>query len=103
MPSTYMHVRRRRARGQSCEDLIKHWRLSTPPTDGEDDGKPLAKRQKLPIVQEEETCLVCLEDITETQSLTKTACCNQTADISCLKKYYDVPESCVGLLEHKQV
>ena len=32
--------------------------------------------------------------------MTKTACCNQ---ISCLQKYYDVPESCAGLLKHKRI
>lgn len=92
----------------SCEGTVSGkckalWRLSTPPTDGEDNGEPLAKRRKLPIVSEEETCLICLEDITETQTLTKTACCNQIAHVSCLQKYYDVPESCARLLEHKRI
>lgn len=92
----------------SCEGTVSGkfkalWRLSTPPTDGEDDGEPPAKRRKLPSAREEETCLICLEDITETQTLTKTACCFQTAHVSCLQKYFDVPESCAGLLEHKQI
>ena len=79
------------------------WRLRTPPTEGEDDGEPLTKRRKLSIAREDETCLICLEDKTETQTFTKTACCNQTAHVSCLQKYYNVPESCAGLLEHKRV
>ena len=92
----------------SCEGTVSGkfkalWRLSTPPTEGEDDGEPLAKRRKLPIVGEDETCIICLEDKTDTQTLIKTSCCNQTAHVSCLQKYFEVPESCAGLLEHKRV
>ena len=92
----------------SCEgkvsgDFKALWRLSTPRTDGEDDDEPLAKRRRLSVVGEEKTCLICLEDKTETQTLTRTACCNQTAHVTCLQKYFDVPESCAGLLEHERV
>ena len=79
------------------------WTLSTPPIEGEDDGEPLAKRRKLPTAREVETCLICLEDATETQRLTKMSCCNQAAHVICLQKYYAVLESCAELLEQKRV
>lgn len=92
----------------SCEGTVSGkfkalWRLSTPPIEGGDAGEPLAKRRKLSAAGEEETCLICLENLTETQGLTKTACCNQAAHVICLQRYYVVPESCAGLLEHKRV
>ena len=59
--------------------------------DGDSDCEPSAKSQK---VDQSFSCIICLEQGTPEDRLMTTDCCNQSAHVQCLRRYYEVPVTC---------
>ena len=59
--------------------------------DGDSDCEPTAKSQK---VDQSFSCVICLEQGTPEDRLMNTDCCNQSAHVQCLRRYYEVPVAC---------
>ena len=72
----------------SCESLCGR-KLTWVPIGGVDDSEeePPTKRRRV----DTDTCVICLEDGTETNWVLTTECCNQKGHASCIQRYYDLP------------
>ena len=59
--------------------------------DDDSEYEPSAKSQK---ADRSSSCVICLEQGTLEDRMMTTDCCNQSAHVACLRRYYEVPVAC---------
>ena len=68
------------------------------------ENKPCPAKRKKVEDGDGETCVICLDDCSEmAKVVTTNSCCKQTTHVACLRRYYDLPATCLNPRELRKI